>query len=516
MKRACGLLIIVFLLTVRFSYGQEESNSALDQTISIEAHQESLASILDRIARQAGVYFSYDPRLINADKKIDASLTSKNIREILEVLLEGNFTFTLLGNQIVITSPDLYQKAEEKETAWASQRAVIFFRGRVIDYKEKDVLPFVSISLRTATLSTISNTDGDFELKIPGAMILDTVVVSCMGYRQFKIAVADIQDEPTTIYLQPASYQLQEIKVVYISEQEILRRLYDKIGINYPGNTEIMTSFYREVLRQDDDYIDVAEAVVDISKAAYDNEYAEDKVRFIKGRKSLNVKPAQLVDFKIQGGPYYITKLDVVKTLDSFLDPEYAPFYKFNLDEVIEHDDRSTYVISFKPKDKGDEVVYQGKLYVDMSTFALVKAEFGLSRTGLKEAAHSLIQKKPRDLIVRPVKVLYQVNYRRSGLNWHLSNAMASISFKVKSKTERINSEFHSVSELLVTDFKKEEGVRFKRNELFSSQDIFTEMVTNYDKDFWDDYNIIMPSEDLREALKKYQLENDSLFSTSQ
>jgi len=514
MKPACGVLLIVFLLSVRFSYGQGENNTVLDQKISLEAHQESLASILEKIAQEASVYFSYDPLLIKADKKIDASLTSKSIREVLEVLLEGKFTYSLLDNQVVITTPETLQDSLKRDSLLVSQHPMITFRGKVVDYHEKESLPFASISLRKASLGTISNTDGEFVLKIPGFLLRDTVVISCLGYRQFRKAVADIREDASVIYLQPANFQLQEIKVVYINPQEILRRVHSKIEVNYPDKPEIMTSFYREVLRQDNDYIDVAEAVMDISKASYDNEYAEDKVKFIKGRKGINVKPFQKGDFKIQGWPYYITRLDVVKTLDTFLDPEYAAFYKFDLDEVIEYDGRSTFVISFKPKDKGNDVYYQGKIYVDRSTFALVKAEFELSRNGLKEAAHQLIQKKSKGLIVKPLKVMYQVNYRRSDVQWHLSYAMASISFKVKSKTDKVNSDFHSVSELLVTDFKAEEGIRFKRNEVFSSQDIFTEMVSDDDDHFWDDYNIIMPTEELRDALKKYQLENDTLFST--
>lgn len=515
MKPLCGLLILVFLLSVRFTYGQGENNSALEQKISIEAHQESIASILDKLALQAKVYFSYDPTVVGAERRKDALFTNKSIGEILDILFEGRFTYRMLDNQIVITAPDSTSDAWQKGTEEQGLSPLITFRGKVLDHDHKDALPYTSISVLQTNLGTISNTDGDFELKLPGSMIRDTVVVSCMGYKPFRLPVSEITAQPVTIYLWPANIQLQEIKVVYISPQEILKRVQSKITLNYPIKPEIMTSFYREVLKQDKDYIDVAEAVMDIRKAPYDDLLAEDKVKFIKGRKSLNVKHFQFVDFKIQGGPYYITRLDVVKTVDSFMDPEYSPYYKYNLDEVIDYDDRLTYVISFKPKEKVDQVYYMGKLYVDMSSFALVKAEFEMSREGLKFARESLIQKKPHDLMVRPVRVLYQVSYRRSDTQWHLSNARASINFRVKSKKDKVNSLFHSVSELLVTDIKPDEGTRFKRTELFSSKDIFTEMINNYDDNFWENYNTIVPSEDLRNALKKYYQENDTLFNTS-
>jgi hypothetical protein len=277
-----------------------------------------------------------------------------------------------------------------------------------------------------------------------------------------------------------------------------------------------MTSFYREVLKQDNQYIDVAEAVMEIRKSPYDNSFVQDKVKYVKGRKNINIRPFQYVDFKIQGGPYYITKLDAVKTLDSFLDPEFRDFYKYALDEIVEFDNRETYVIKFKPKEKVDYPCYQGKLYVDMSSFALVLAEFSLSRSGLKFAHESLIRKKPKDFFVRPVDVDYKVSYRRSENKWHLSTAQASIKFRVKSKKDKINSTFHSVSDLLITNFKSDDGTTFKKNEIFSPRDIFTEVVTSYEEGFWGDYNIIKPTEDLQKALRKYYLTNDTLFNSKE
>ena len=515
MKQAWGFFLIVFLLSMKVSLGQEENNSALDKIISIEARNETIASVLEKIAAQAHVYFSYDPTAINADKKIDASITSKSIREVLDVLLESKFTYQALDQQIIITLPGS-DSEKKKEVEAPGKPKIIIFHGKVIDRDEKEVLPYSSISVLKRNIGTISNIDGNFELKIPDTTPNDTVIVSCLGYKQFRLPVWEISNDEVTILLQPTTFQLHEIKVTYISPQDILSRIVSKIELNYPQDPEIMTSFYREVLKQDKNYIDVAEAVMDIRKSSYGNIFTEDKVKLIKGRKSLNVKPYQLVDFKIQGGPYYITKLDVVKTLDSFLDPEFTPLYKYSLEEIVEFNNRSTYVIHFKPKEKVDNPFYQGTLLVDMSSFALVQADFELSRSGLKLAQESLIKKKPKDFFVRPLEVHYLVQYRRLEDKWHLSNAQASMSFRVKSKQDRINSVFQSTSDLLITDFKPDDGTRFKRNETFNSKDIFTEMINTSEKDFWGDYNIIKPSEDLNKALKKYYQENDTLFHSNE
>ena len=60
---------------------------------------------------------------------------------------------------------------------------------------------------------------------------------------------------------------------------------------------------------QDDRYISVSEAIIEILKASYSNQFREDRVSLLKGRKSADVETFKYVDFKMQGGPFYITKI---------------------------------------------------------------------------------------------------------------------------------------------------------------------------------------------------------------
>lgn len=512
MKAAYGILLLVFLLSSGFATGQEENISVLDKKITLEVHQETIASVLELISAISHVYFSYDASLIEAVNKVDLVVTDQTIRETLYQLFSSKFSIKALGEQVIIALPNTEEIPEKELYPVIDPPKLLRFKGKILDGEEKTALPYSSISILGKNLGTISNTDGDFELKIPESMKDDSIVISCLGYRQQRLSIAGIGCDSCTIILQPVSVQLKEIKVTVINANEIINKLITKISLNYAVESEIMTAFYREVLKQDNEYIDVAEALLEIRKSTYENTFTEDKIKLIKGRKNLNVKPFQIVDFKIQGGPYYATKLDVVKTLDSFLDPESSEQYKYYLAEIIELNNRDTYVIQFKPKEKVDNLSYHGKLFVDMSTFALVHADFSLSRTGLKYAHQLLIKKKPKDFYVRPVNADYSVSYRKVNNKWHLNNAQTSVNFKVKSKNDKVNSTFHSASELLVTDFKPDEGEKYKKNELLNSKDIFTEMITTYDEHFWDDFNIIKPSEDLRNALKNYYQKNDSLF----
>lgn len=512
MKTVRGFFLFVFLLSFFFSSGQKGNNSVLDRKITLELRNTPVASILDVISSVAHVYFSYDASLFDAERKATLIVSDKTVLEALDLLFNNSFIYKELGDQIIITKPVNTTPQKKDTDSTAVKPALIVFSGKVIDREENKPLPYASISVEYSSIGTISNSDGEFELKIPETMRADTVVLSMLGYRTYFQPIAEINQEENTIYMQPVSIRLKEIKVTYISPDEIINKILAKISYNYPRKPEDMTAFYREVLKQDNTYTDVAEAVLEIRKASYDNTYSNDKIKLVKGRKNLNIKTFKYVDFKIQGGPFYSTKLDVVKTLDSFLDPDFREFYKYTLEQIIELDDRDTYVVRFRPKDKVDYPCYRGTMYVDMSTFALVRAEFSLSRSGLKFARESLIKKKPKNLYVRPIEANYAVSYRRIDNKWHFSTAHTSVIFKVRSKKDKVNSSFRSISDLLITDIKPDDGTLFKRNELFNPKDIFTDLITSYDENFWKDYNTIVPSENLRKALHDYYLKTDTLF----
>jgi hypothetical protein len=115
-----------------------------------------------------------------------------------------------------------------------------------------------------------------------------------------------------------------------------------------------------------------------------------------------------------------------------------------------------------------------------------------------------MIKKKPRGFKVKPQFVDYQVDFSEHEDKWHLHTVQASVAFRVKSPQDRVNSVYHSVSDLLITDIKNTDLKRFPVKDLFTINDIFAEIAVNYDEKFWENYNIIKPDEDLENAIKTF------------
>ncbi len=493
------ILFISFLLS-SYLYGQQEGNLILQSEISIRLTDQPVSTVLDSISRQIGYYFSYDPVLVQANRKINVSFSKVSLEKILNAIFKQQFVYKILKDQIIITKGSNFSGNEG--ALRNPEDDFLLLSGKVIDLDNNSPIPYASVSIWNRPVGTISNSDGEFDLKILDEQKDDTLIFSCVGYQKYFLPVRDFEFEKNSIYLRPVSIRIKEIKVKAIEAREIVRKMFLKIAVNYPDESFLMTSFYRETLRQDDKYMNVSEAVMDILKTSYVNDSRGDRTRFVKGRKNNQELLFKWVDFKIQGGPYYITLLDIVKTRETFLEPKFLNQYKYEIDEVIFYRDRPTYIITFKPVMKSDDSAYQGKLYIDRETLALVQANFELSKSGLKSARKLMIKKKPRGFKVRPEEVSYQVTYKLDHGKWFFNTARAHILFKVRSRNDKINSIYTSTSDLLITDYTKTDLKRFKRSETFHPGDIFTEIITDFDEKFWGQYNIIKPDEDLRKAIQ--------------
>ena len=506
MKPVKQLIILSSILLLSFTTkGQQQDGSIFERRISIYQTDQLLDFVLEQVSWQANVFFSYDATIIDSAQKVSISAQNKSLYTVLNTLLDTTqYCFGELQNQVIIT-----RKSDDSELSTALDTVLakyFFLSGKLIESRKDRPIPFASISILDKPIGTISNTDGEFLLKVHPSFIRDSIVISCMGYEQKLLPANQLLDEDLFI-LEPASIKIKEIKVTAITPEKLLKNMRANYEKNYTPSTKLMTAFYRETVKQDKNYISVSEAVMEVLKAPYIGTSRGDLVRLLKGRKSRDVQPFKWLNFKLMGGPFTITELDAVKTVETFIDPQYEHVYDYQISDVIWYENQPVYVVKFQPQSSEFYPPFEGEMYVHRETFALVHANYHLNKAGLKQAEEIMIKKKPRKVKARPTYVYYQVSYRQYQGKWHLASAKASVKFKVRSKRDRINSEFHSVSDLLITNIQPTDLKRFNKDERFNRNDIFVEVLGAYDEKFWENYNIIKPNESLRNAF------NQSLFN---
>lgn len=92
------------------------------------------------------------------------------------------------------------------------------YKGKLINSKTNDVIPYVNIGIIDKGIGTVSYEDGTFHLNINQSRILpsDTIVFSSLGYETLKILVKEakvVYNEYPVIIMEPSQVNLNEVVV---------------------------------------------------------------------------------------------------------------------------------------------------------------------------------------------------------------------------------------------------------------------------------------------------------------
>lgn len=78
-------------------------NQKQHQNVSVNVVNEPVSRVLDRISRNTGISFSYNPDHIDASRLVTLNLKDKTIEEVLTTILPADkFGFRFTGNQVVV------------------------------------------------------------------------------------------------------------------------------------------------------------------------------------------------------------------------------------------------------------------------------------------------------------------------------------------------------------------------------------------------------------------------------
>ena len=95
-----------------------------------------------------------------------------------------------------------------------SQQSIVKVEGVIIDSR-KTTIPYAAIGIVSKSIGTSSNDDGEFSLKLSKENLTDSLTVSSMGFKSFKIKVQDyINQKEKTIILQEDVVSLGEITLI--------------------------------------------------------------------------------------------------------------------------------------------------------------------------------------------------------------------------------------------------------------------------------------------------------------
>lgn len=381
----------------------------------------------------------------------------------------------------------------------------ITISGSLKDAQTKRSLFFAYVSLPNLHVGTVTNSEGNYTLKIDPSLGATEVEFAHLGYVTKRVAIETLKNNNGIVLLDPASIPLEEVVVRPLDAAKIVAEALNRVAFNYSENPNMLTGFYRETIKQAREYISISEAVLDIYKGPYKRYSSYDRIRIFKGRKSTNVKKADTLAVKLQGGPKTSLLLDIAKNPEVLFFEDYITYYEFNLEDIVTIDKTINYVISFAQRKGVDFPLYQGRLYINTKNLAITNAQFSLNLTNKEEAAKLFILKKPKGVRFVPTSTSYYVNFTEYNGKYYLNYARNELSFKANWKRRLFNTSYIVVAELAITDRDLGIADKFPLRESFKTSDILEETIEAFiDEDFWGEHNYIQPEESIEEAIKKY------------
>ena len=386
-----------------------------------------------------------------------------------------------------------------------SQEEYLVYSGEVVDYETGSPLIFATLEVSNTNISTITNNDGEFSLKVPTTLQNSSVIISFLGYKQKTLELSSLKKTKNKISLIAQATKLPETTVnVYKDPKELVKQTLKRKKVNNLDQKALMTAFYRETIKKRRKNVSLAEAIVTVYKQPYTSQRKDD-IQLYKARKSTDYSKLDTVALKLQGGPFNALYVDLMKYPEYIFTSEMWSYYNFTYAPSTAINGKVVYVVSFIQKPSVVEPLYYGKLFIDAETLALSSAIYNLNVENKELTASMFVKKKPRGVNVYPTKAAYRVDYREKNGKWYYSYSNVQISFKINRKRKLFNSIYSMSSEMAITDWKiNDTKENLKGKDRLRPSIIIADETSGFsDPEFWGAYNIIEPEKSIESAINK-------------
>jgi hypothetical protein len=490
----------LLLLPIRIS----SQENILDREIKLTGNSIRVTRALNEVSRLTGYLFTYDTRIINAERSFTIPAHVTSVREVLDSITgDPAISYSVIGRHII-----LYRDISEYSpvTEIDSLPGELMIGGKITDAETSDPLPYATIGISHRGRGTVTNFNGEFILKISDECLEDTLTVSYVGYVNRLIPVRSLPGNAMTISMERDFIPIPEIIIRTQDPRQIIRKTISSIASNYGTTPALLTGFYREgVYRKKEPQI-YSEAVVKIYKSPYARSLQNDQIKVIRSRKIENLEVKDTLAVRLKAGLSATLTLDGVRHLFDFLDPSSFNSYEYHLTDIVTIDGQSAFVISFEQKAWITEPLMKGDIYINVDNYGVMLVEFEINPLYIDQTAESYISRLPRDYSMKPEYVRYRTRFRNIDGRYYLAHVRGDLGFLARSRKRLFNSHFNVFFELAITDYRTDGVVRFEHEELAPAYSVFSRTITGYDAGFWKNFDFLKPEDDLVEALDRLKV----------
>jgi hypothetical protein len=242
-------------------------------------------------------------------------------------------------------------------------------KGNLLDSKLKTPVAFANIKLLKANISSMSNSEGLFSINYTSSTEMDTLIITCVGYKSIKMALqlAGVRDFKDFI-LEPNTITLNEVVISSLNAKSILKEAV-KISANRYPSPAIFKGYYRESVKRDSYLTKYADGLVEYYVERKKDNNLKTDLRVLQSRaKEL---PIQEEEEKINEFNSVISINRIIKFISlteiAPLDSNRFEFYDYEISEYSEAG-KAIYRIDFEPQSNTNKVVLGGKIFIDKNT----------------------------------------------------------------------------------------------------------------------------------------------------
>ncbi|WP_333601205.1 carboxypeptidase-like regulatory domain-containing protein [Flavobacterium sp.] len=380
------------------------------------------------------------------------------------------------------------------------QAQSVIVKGVLKDIASMEVISSATISTKHSNIGTISNDEGVFELTVPQST--DTIMFSHLGYKPYKIAVADVKPTDDAFYMESQTEALEEVIVSKESYGDLIDILVktSKARFNQPL---LLHSYFREFVKINDEYKKFSDGQLDylITRSGKD----------IKSQ--LNVKQARAVflpeekeedelDFnnmtKISGIPSYAENFNSFDWL--FSKKSKLEKYDFLLKSKTAKDGTEVMTLYFQPKEDVEESLYKGSISYNPKTNLISNI------TIYQDPDFKKYITELNAIIIKITLLDYKIelNYKETNGNYLMSNYISTVKIKLRNK-RRYNHVLEFKNDLLITNFTNDISTFDKKNQ-YKERSLY-KYGNKHTYQFWKNNNAIVLTNDEEAIIKR--LENN-------
>lgn len=357
----------------------------------------------------------------------------------------------------------------------------ITISAKVIDRDSKDPIIFATIGIKNRPIGTITNLQGEFDFHIPQAYRNDMLIISMLGYQSYEAPAWTISKDQV-IEMAKSTHFLDEVVISdSLRGGEILSIALSRIEQNYPMKPFIMDGFYRDIKQVGGTYISLLEAAVKI----FDEDYKAPRNKF-KLRERVSLKEVRR---SLGYENKFTTYFDEGNLLEDILLHNNIRYRQFPKEEIF-----------FNGINRGKNTFYNGREVFVLSirydyalTIYVDKENYGIIHLDYENDVQEIIKKR-RGLVSKFVNLRRVIDFKSYDGKLYLN--YITLDSKVNwydRKTDELKFETQLHQQLLINNVYPDTKEYISTTEKMKNYGLQYQDLP-YNKDFWENYNVIKES----------------------